>query len=160
VGNGSAECRVRSAEFACFKLKVVGSRKKIGADGFLMADQLIRRTKAFALDIVRLVGKLPKTRTAYILGTQLLRCGTSVGANYRAACRARWRAEFIAKMGIVEEEADESVYWMELLNESGIIQKSEVEALLGESNQIVAMVVASINTAKRGNNSRSRPVSS
>ena len=80
--------------------------------------------------------------------------------NYRAACRARSRAEFIAKMGIVEEEADESVYWMELLNESGIIQKSEVEALLGESNQIVAMVVASINTAKRGNNSRSRPVSS
>jgi four helix bundle protein len=80
-----------------------------------MGDDLMKRTKTFALEIIRLVGKLPKTQTAYVLGNQLLRCSTSVGANYRAARRGRSRAEFIAKMGIVEEEADEAVYWLELL---------------------------------------------
>src|SRR3989449_2619107 len=74
------------------------------------------RTRAFALAIVCLVEELPRSRTADVIGTQLLRAGTSVGANYRAACRARSRKEFIAKMGIVEEEADESQFWLELLD--------------------------------------------
>lgn len=113
-----------------------------------MADELRKRSKAFALAVVKLVESLPKTKTASVLGTQLLRCGTSVGANYRAACRARSRAEFVAKMGIVEEEADEAIYWMELLVESGVLRKSEAEGLLNEADQIVAMVVSSINTVK------------
>ena len=113
-----------------------------------MADLLNVRTKAFALKIISLVGTLPNARAASVIGTQLLRCGTSVGANYRSSCRARSRAEFIAKMGIVEEEADESVYWLELLVEAGLCEQSKIEPLLTEAHEIVAMTVASINTAK------------
>jgi four helix bundle protein len=82
-----------------------------------------KRTKAYALRVIRLVGALPETQIASVLGKQLLRCGTSVGANYRAACCARSQPDFISKMGIVHEEADESVYWMELLIESEIVSK-------------------------------------
>jgi len=96
-----------------------------------------------------LVERLPKGRTADILGRQLLGAGTSVGANYRAACRARSSPDFISKMGIVEEEADESMYWMELLIDSGLIQKEAVSRLLDEANQILAMTVSSIRTARR-----------
>jgi|SRR5579862_3232372 four helix bundle protein len=123
-----------------------------------MAEQLRKRTKAFALRIVELTSRLPKTRAGDVLGTQLLRSGTSVGANYRAACRARSKAEFIAKMGIVEEEADESMYWLELITEAGLLPASQTQALLDEASQIVAMVVASINTAKRSNNKKPQPV--
>ena len=84
-----------------------------------MQDDLKDRTKQFALRVIRLCEALPKGRTADVIGGQLLRCGTSVGANYRAACRARSPAEFIAKMGIVEEECDESLFWMELMIEAG-----------------------------------------
>ncbi len=77
---------------------------------------LKKRTKAFALRVIALVESLPRSRTANVIGNQLLRSGTSVGANYRSACRGRSTAEFISKMGIVEEEADESLFWMELLN--------------------------------------------
>ncbi len=107
-----------------------------------------KRTRAFALRIIRLVEALPKTRTAEVIGKQLLRCGTSVGANYRAACRAKSPADFIAKMGIVEEEADETIYWIELLIESEQINNERVNGLLEEANQIVAIVVSSINTAR------------
>ena len=112
------------------------------------ANDMKRRTKSFALATVRFVETLPKTRTADVIGKQLLRCGTSVGANYRASCRAKSQADFIAKMGIVEEEADESMYWMELLVESGLVKKEEVASLSDEANQIVAIVVSSIRTAK------------
>lgn len=81
----------------------------------MKADEMKQRTRVFALRVIRLVEALPKTRTAEVLGKQLLRCGTSVGANYRASCRAKSQADFIAKMGIVEEEADEAIYWIELL---------------------------------------------
>lgn len=94
-----------------------------------MASELKNRTKAFGLPIIRLVESLPKTRTASVLGTRLLRCGTSVGANYRASTRARSRAEFISKLGIVEEEADEAVYRLELMVESGLLQKGEAAKL-------------------------------
>lgn len=85
-----------------------------------------------------------------MLGGQLLRCGTSVGANYRAACRAKSTADFIAKLGIVEEEADESIYWIELLVEAGLLKQSRVADLLDEANQILSIVVSSINTARGG----------
>ncbi|MGI8566883.1 MAG: four helix bundle protein [Pyrinomonadaceae bacterium] len=106
------------------------------------------RTRSFALRIIRLVDALPKTRTAEVVGRQLLRCGTSVGANYRASCRAKSPADFIAKMGIVEEEADETVYWIELLIESGQVDKERVNSLLDEANQILSIAVSSINTAR------------
>ncbi|HUL21604.1 MAG TPA: four helix bundle protein [Thermodesulfobacteriota bacterium] len=115
----------------------------------LSQNYLTERTKRFALDIIKLVEKLPKGRTADILGRQLLAAGTSVGANYRAACRARSSPDFISKMGIVEEEADESIYWMELLIDCGLIQKGDISSLLNEANQILAMTVSSIRTARR-----------
>jgi four helix bundle protein len=108
------------------------------------------RTKAFALRIIRLVEALPPGKVADVIGKQLLRCGTSVGANYRAACRAKSQADFIAKMGIVEEEADESIYWMEVLIESGLMPKERIEDLMDEADQLVSIFVTSINTA-RGN---------
>ena len=113
------------------------------------ADHMQKRTKAFALRIIKLSEGLPHTRTAEIIGRQLLRCGTSVGANYRSACRAKSLADFIAKMAIVEEEADEVVYWLDLLVESGLLQQRHITDLLSEANQIVAMTVASIKTARR-----------
>ena len=112
------------------------------------AEEMKQRTRAFALRVIRLVEALPETRTASVVGKQLLRCGTSVGANYRASCRAKSPADFIAKMGIVEEEADETIYWIEMLIESGSIDKERVAGLLDEANQIVAIVVSSIKTAR------------
>jgi four helix bundle protein len=109
---------------------------------------LKERTKRFALEIIKLVESLPKVRTADVIGRQLLDSGTSVGANYRAACRARSPADFISKMGIVEEEADESIYWMELLIKAGLVQENEISGLLDEANQILAMTVSSIKTAR------------
>jgi four helix bundle protein len=110
---------------------------------------LKKRTKLFALQVIRAVARLPRNRTTDVIARQLLRCGMSVGANYRASCRAKSQADFIAKMGIVEEEADESIYWMELLIESGEVPPKELTDLLDEANQIVAMTVASIKTARR-----------
>ena len=111
-----------------------------------------KRTKQFALRVIRLVESLPKGRTTEVLGRQLLRSGTSVGANYRSACRARSTADFISKMGIVEEEADESLFWMELLVESEIMKTVKLELLLIEADELLAIAVSSIKTAK----SRSR----
>jgi len=110
---------------------------------------LKERTKIFALEIIKLVESLPKGRTADVIGRQLLDAGTSVGANYRAACRARSPADFISKMGIVEEEADETIYWMELLIEAKLVQENDISHLLREANQILAMTVSSIKTARR-----------
>jgi four helix bundle protein len=110
---------------------------------------LKKRTKTFALRIIKLVESLPPNKTADVIGKQLLRCGTSVGANYRASCRARSQADFIAKMGIVEEEADESIYWMELLVESGLVRQELLDNLIYEADELVAIVVSSIKTAKQ-----------
>src|SRR5262245_56072421 len=114
------------------------------------SDDLKRRTKSFALRIIRLVESLPPGPVTNVIGRQLVKCGTSVGANYRAACRAKSNADFIAKMGIVEEEADESIYWMELLVESELLRKERIEDLMDEADQLVSIFVSSINTA-RGN---------
>ena len=112
-------------------------------------ETMKRRTKLFALGIIQLVESLPKERTAGVLGRQLLRSGTSVGSNYRSACRAKSIADFISKMGIVEEEVDESLYWMELLTEAGIEVSINMEALMKEARELLSITVASINTAKK-----------
>jgi four helix bundle protein len=111
-------------------------------------DEMKKRTKALALRIIRLIESLRKSRTSDVLGRQLLRRGTSVGANYRAACRARSQADFISKMGIVEEEADEAGYWIELLVEAKLVKPALVASLMRECDEIVSIVVASINTAR------------
>jgi len=112
-------------------------------------EELKKRTKQFALRIMKLVAALPKSIEGRAIGNQLVRSGTSVGANYRAACKGRSKAEFIAKLGIVEEEADESAYWMELIIEGNLLQKSAVEPLLKEANEIVAIMAASRKSAAR-----------
>ncbi len=117
-------------------------------------EELSKRTKAFALRVIRLVDALPRRRTADIIGRQILRSGTSVGANYRAACRARSKAEFIAKMGIVEEEIDESICWMDLLVDAGFVKSKVLAALMKEAREILAITVSSINTARGGRRQR------
>src|SRR5262245_12013273 len=112
-------------------------------------EELKLRTKNFGIRTVRLVEKLPPKRTAQTIGQQLLRSGTSVGANYRAACRARSDAEFRAKLGICEEEADESIYWLEMVVELGYIPAKRMQDLMSEANEILSIIVASIKTSRR-----------
>jgi len=108
-----------------------------------------KRTKEFAKRIIRLCRSLPKTREGRLIGDQVFRAGTSVGANYRAACRARSKPEFIAKLGIVLEEADESLYWLEIIAESKILKKTErLNPLIQEATELTAILVSSIKTAK------------
>jgi len=114
------------------------------------------RTKAFGIRTIKLVGQLPRTTVASVIGRQLLRSGTAVGANYRAACRARSAADFMSKMGIVEEECDESLYWMELLIESDAMKTERLSLLMNEANELLSMVVASVNTARRKSKSAIR----
>ena len=107
------------------------------------------RTKQFALQVIQFCERLPNDETSKILRRQLLRAGTSVGANYRAACRAKSKPAFISKMGDVLEEADESAYWIELLCESGKVNGKIAASVLNEANELVAISISSINTAKR-----------
>ncbi len=111
-------------------------------------DELRTRTRAFALRVIRLAESLPDTPTARVIRNQMLRCGSSVGANYRAACRAKSKPDFVSKMGTVEEEADETIYWMELLIDTGIVKRNRVADLMSEADQILSIVIASIKTAK------------
>ena len=114
------------------------------------------RTKRFALRIIKLVSALPNTTVATTIGKQLLRSGTSVGANYRSACRAKSTADFVCKLSIVEEEADESIYWIRLLVESEIVSEQLLADLVDEANQIVAIIVSSIKTLKQKRNPKSQ----
>ena len=114
-------------------------------------EQLKKRTKEFAKNIIHLCRKLPTNREGRRIGNQLFRSGTSVAANYRAACRGRSKAEFISKLAIVEEEADESLFWLELIKEMDILKESIVDALMKESNEIIAIIVSSIKTVKLKN---------
>ncbi len=109
---------------------------------------LLKRTKAFALRVIKLVNALPNNVAGRAIGGQLIRSGTSVSADYRAACRGRLKAEFIAKLGIVEEEADESAHWLELIIESGLVEERLVRELLLEGNEITAIMAASKMTAR------------
>jgi four helix bundle protein len=112
------------------------------------AEELKRRTKAFAAEMIRLTDQLPQGRSVDILSRQLIRSATSVGANYRAACRAKSRADFISKIGNVEEECDETIYWIELLVDAQKIEPSLVAKQVSEANELLAITVASINTAR------------
>ena len=111
-------------------------------------NDLLLRTKALALRVIKLVDALPNTMAGRAIGGQLVRSGMSVSANYRAACRARSRAEFVAKLGIVEEEADETCHWLELIIESGMLKEPKVTDLLKEASEITAIMVASKKTAR------------
>ena len=111
--------------------------------------ELIKRTKQFALRTMRLVGALPKSIEGRSIASQLMRAGTSVGANYRAACKGRSKAEFIAKLGVVEEEADECIFWLELIVEGGLMQESRVEPLMQEARELTAIMAASRRSARK-----------
>jgi len=111
-------------------------------------EQLKRRTKRFGSRAIRLVQALPNGKVADVVGRQLLRAATSVGANYRAALRGRSTAEFLSRLGVVEEEIDESLYWMEMLVEGGLIEQQRLAALMKEANEIASIVVAAIKTTK------------
>lgn len=106
------------------------------------------RTKQFAIRIVAVVRSLPPSREGSVIGNQLLRSGTAVAANYRAVCRARSRAEFISKMSIVVEEADETAFWLELLADTKVIPKDKLAPLLKEANELLAICAATLRTAK------------
>lgn len=114
-------------------------------------EKLKKRTKAFGLRVMKLVDALPNTTAGRAIGNQLIRSGTSVGANYRSACRGRSDAEFLARLGIVVEEADESGYWMELIIEGKLLPQKQVAALLNESEELVALFTASIRTSRARN---------
>lgn len=138
---GNSECGVRIN-----KLRYHGIG---GRQNHMDNENLKRRTKQFALRIIKLVESLPPGETSRILGRQLLRAGTSVGANYRAACRSKSAADFVSKMGTVEEESDESVYWIELLVEAGKVKATKTSALLQEANELTAIAVSSVNMARK-----------
>jgi four helix bundle protein len=116
------------------------------------SDELKIRTKQFALRVMKLVGALPRNVVGRAVGNQLIRCGTSVGANYRATCRARSKAEFAAKLGTVEEEADETCFWLELIIEGTLLPEKRVAALLDEANALTAILTSAVKTSKLGRN--------
>jgi four helix bundle protein len=115
--------------------------------------ELQDRTKAFALRVLKVVEALPKTTTGQAVARQIVRSGTAVGANYRSVCRSRSDAEFVARMGVVEEEADETAYWLELIVEARLLKATLVEPLLREANELTAIMSASrISASKRKQN--------
>ena len=114
------------------------------------AVELRARSKAFAIRIVRLFRLLPRTEEARLIGRQVLRSGTSMAANYRAVCRSRSMAEFVSRMGIVIEESDETVFWLELLVDTGIVRKEKMDSLIQEADELLRIFAASRHTAKSG----------
>jgi four helix bundle protein len=119
-------------------------------------EEFKKRTKGIALRVIRLVETLPNSHSAQVIGKQVLRSATSIGANYRAACRAKSTADLLHKLSIVEEEADESIYWLELLIESEIVPANKLLSLISDINQIVAMTVSSIKTLRTARNGQSK----
>ena len=149
----NAEYGMRSAEFIKRRQQPNSTNHhQIGNN--VNNENLKLRTKQYALRVIKLVESLPSDDTSRVLGKQLLRAGTSVGANYRAACRSKSAADFISKMGTVEEEADESAFWMELLVEAGKIKATKTTLLLQEANELTAIAVSSVCTAKQSQKRR------
>ena len=111
-------------------------------------DELKKRTKQFALRIMKLVDALPRSLSGRAIGNPLVRSGTAVGANYRAVCRARSRREFLSRLGVVEEEADESGYWLELISDGALLKPRRVSALLQEAAELTRIFSASIKTTR------------
>lgn len=114
-------------------------------------EELKNRTKQFALRIIKLVEELPHTKSGHTIGNQIIRSGTSIGANYRAACRARSTADFISKITIVEEESDETLFWLELIVEANLMKAERVKDLLKEADELTAIFTAAGKTAKANN---------
>jgi four helix bundle protein len=136
------DCEVRYSRAEAWGNKMTNGK-------VITAEILKDRTKKFAKQIIYLCRKLPKNREGYLIGNQIFRSGTSVASNYRAACRGRSKAEFIAKMGIVEEEADETLFWLEVIEGVEIFDKNSISPLMRECNEILSIVVSSINTARK-----------
>jgi len=113
-----------------------------------MTEQMRQRTKDLAVRVVRLYRALPESRDGQVIGMQLLRSGTSVGANYRAVCRARSKKDFVSKIGVVLEEADETVFWLELLVETGVMPESKLKSLLQEARELTAIFTAAQRTSR------------
>jgi four helix bundle protein len=121
----------------------------VGAEMAEMNEQEFkRRTKQLGVDVIKLLEQVPSSRALDVIARQLLRCATSVGANYRAACRGKSNADVIAKLSVVEEEADETLYWLEVLSEAGLVPAHKLSPLVEEANAILAMTVASIKTLR------------
>lgn len=114
-------------------------------------EELKDRTKKFAILIIKLVNDLPDTKAGRTIGNQIIRSGTSVGANYRTACRARSDADFISKITIVEEECDETLFWLELIVESNLLEKERLLAMIKEADELTAIFTASGKTARQNN---------
>ncbi len=112
-------------------------------------EQMKKRTKKFAKQIIKLCRQLPNSREGRLIGNQLFRSGTSVAANYRSACRARSKADFISKLAIVEEEADESLFWLEIITEMEVFNAPFMDSLMTENDEIIAILVSSIKTSRR-----------
>jgi four helix bundle protein len=119
-----------------------------------MKTQIQNRTKQIALQIIKLTDELPNKPSAWVLSKQIIRSSTSVGANYRAACRAKSTADFINKLKIVEEETDETIFWLELLEESGLLSTEKVTPIKQETDEILSIIVASINTTRKNQKSK------
>jgi four helix bundle protein len=120
------------------------------------AEELKQRTKKFGLNVIKLVDTLPSTQTGRVIGNQLLRSALSVGANYRAACRARSKADFISKVGITIEESDESQHWLEMLGEAGLVPQDKLKPLVKEADELVAILTASAKTTRENLNRRTQ----
>lgn len=142
-------CRFRIPGAEVGSIPILSALVNCGLQNVAMTTQELKnRTFEFGVRVIS-VAALPKTETARILGRQLLRAGTSVGANYRAAARARSQADFISKLGVVEEECDESAYWMEVIIARKLLRRVQLKGLLAEANELLAIIVASIKTARR-----------
>lgn len=118
-------------------------------------EELKKRTKQFGLRCIKVIEALPRSLAADVLGKQLLRSATSVGANYRSACRGRSKPDFVSKLGIAIEEADESLYWLEMLVEAGLLPAERLAPLMKEADEVIAILTASSQTAKRSLNQKS-----
>jgi four helix bundle protein len=120
-----------------------------------MKEQIQKRTKQIGLEVIKLIDELPNKPSGWAIAKQIVRSATSVGANYRAACRAKSTADFINKLKIVEEEADETHYWLEVLEESNLLDVQRTENIKKEVNEIVSIIVASIKTMRAKQNPKS-----
>jgi four helix bundle protein len=128
---------------------MLDARRCVVSTGKMTTEDLKERTFEFGIRVVRVVECLPRSDTSRVIGNQLLRAGTAVGANYRAAARARSRADFVAKLGIVEEECDETLYWMKMAVALKLVKKPRLSNLVTEGNEFLSIMVSSIKTARR-----------
>lgn len=117
-----------------------------------MKEKMLIRTKKVGLDVIQLLNELPNNTSSWAISKQIVRSSTSVGANYRAACRAKSAADFINKLKIVEEEADETIYWMEILEDSGLIKYGRLDGMKSEVKEVLSIVVSSIKTMRKKHN--------